>query len=150
MVAVSDLVRSGHLSLHNPTEVELRPGDVLVQTAAARPRSMVVRDPADVPVPDGPLLLLRPDRERLDPWFVAGFIGRESNVRLISSLGSSRLDVRRARLPHLPLFRQQEYGRWFERLDRFDRAVRQVSSLSTEVVHLIAEGLATGALGGEA
>jgi SAM-dependent methyltransferase/predicted DNA-binding transcriptional regulator AlpA len=147
-VAVADLVRNGQISMHNPLDTAVREGDVLVQTVGPRPRAAVVRDPVAAPMLDGPYMLVRPDRDRLDPWFLTGFIAREANVRLISSLGSSRLDLRRARLPHLPLDQQREYGLWFERLDAFDRAVGDLLSMSTEVVHLMAESLATGALGG--
>ncbi|MFC7483020.1 N-6 DNA methylase [Luedemannella flava] len=147
-VAVADLIRDGQVTLHNAGEMIVREGDVLVQTVGARPRATVVTDASHPPAQDGPQTLLRPDPDRLDPWFLAGFVARATNVRLSSSLGTSRLDVRRARVPHLPLDRQREYGVWFERLDVFDHAVRQMSSLSTDVVHHIAEGLATGTLGG--
>jgi hypothetical protein len=146
IVTVADLVKDGQVAVLNAQETQPRPGDVLIPTSGARPQAMVVAEANDPPTMTGPHVLLRPNLDQLDPWFLAGFVCRESNVRMISSLGSSRLDVRRAQLPHLPLARQQAYGAWFERLDVFDRAVREASTLSAEVTHLIAEGLAAGTL----
>jgi type I restriction-modification system DNA methylase subunit len=143
-VSLADLIRDGQVGLHTPSETTLQRGDVLIQTAATHPRFVVVDDPATTVAPEGPCALLRPRPDKIDPWFLGGFIARAANVRLISSLGSSRLDVRRARLPHLSLNHQRDYGTWFERLDVYGRAAREVSSLSTDVIRAMAEGLASG------
>ncbi|MFB0618464.1 N-6 DNA methylase [Streptomyces sp. AGS-58] len=92
------------------------------------------------------LVLLRPDRAALDPWFLAGFLRGTANNRQASSYASTatRLDVRRLQLPRLPLEEQRRYGARFRALDEFERALRHASRLGEELVRGMYDGLTDG------
>ncbi|MFI0729779.1 N-6 DNA methylase [Streptomyces sp. NPDC021225] len=93
------------------------------------------------------LLLFRPDRRRLDPWFLAGFLAAEQNVNAAAT-GSSlvRVDPRRLRVPLLPLAEQQRYGAAFRRLHELRTAARRADQAAEDVTRLLSTGLTGGAL----
>jgi hypothetical protein len=92
-------------------------------------------------------LLLRPDPQRLDPWFLAGFLAAEDNLSAAAT-GSTivRVDPRRLRVPLLPLAEQQRYGRAFRRIDLLRRAAQQASGIAEETARTLSAGLTGGAL----
>ncbi|SDH28426.1 N-6 DNA Methylase [Sinosporangium album] len=91
--------------------------------------------------------LLRPDPARLDPHFLAGFLCASANLREYSSLSSQfRVDVRRARVPLLPLDEQRRYGTAFRRLAAFQAALRQAAEVGDGLARLVADGLTRGAV----
>ncbi|GAB3160320.1 N-6 DNA methylase [Microbispora hainanensis] len=122
-----------------------RPGDVVVPQVVAVPVARVVTK-GDALL--GPYLsLLRPDPEVLDPDFLAGFLCASVNVRHYTSMSSRyRVDVRRAELPLLPLEEQRRYGAVFRRLADFRSALREAATLGEDLVRLVADGLAHGAV----
>lgn len=93
------------------------------------------------------LVLLRPDPTRLDPWFLAGFLGAEDNVRAAST-GTTvvRVDPRRLRVPLLPLAEQRRYGHAFRQLDAVRAAADLAHRLAAETTRTLAAGLTSGAL----
>jgi SAM-dependent methyltransferase len=93
------------------------------------------------------LLLFRPDRRRLDPWFLAGFLAAEQNVNAAAT-GTSlvRVDPRRLRVPLLPLAEQQRYGAAFRRLHELRTAARRAERAAEDVTRLLGSGLTGGAL----
>ncbi|ADI06923.1 N-6 DNA methylase [Streptomyces bingchenggensis BCW-1] len=93
------------------------------------------------------LLLFRPDRRRLDPWFLAGFLAAEQNVNAAAT-GTSlvRVDPRRLRVPLLPLAEQQRYGAAFRRLHELRTAARRAEQAAEDVTRLLGTGLTDGAL----
>ncbi|MDB4872421.1 MAG: methylase, partial [Gemmatimonadales bacterium] len=93
------------------------------------------------------LHLLRPDPDRLDPWFLAGFLAAPANVRR-AGYGSTlpRLDVRRLEVPLLPPDRQRGYAQAFRRLDAFEEMARTAVKLGTEVTGRLRDALTGGAL----
>jgi predicted RNA methylase len=147
MTTVADLARSGALSLHTQPGTAVEPGDVLVTYQGPDLH-------ADVAAGQGELgpnrALLRADPKHLDPWFLAGFLARPSNYRLISSLGSTqRLDIRRATVPRLPLERQRAFATIFEGLQTFRDCLKGTAENGQTVANLVAEGLAAGTLTGQ-
>ncbi|MER6530673.1 N-6 DNA methylase [Streptomyces sp. NPDC001508] len=113
------------------------------RTAGAR-----VVEPGEAGCFLGPhLLLFRPDRRRLDPWFLAGFLAAEQNVNAAAT-GTSlvRVDPRRLRVPLLPLAEQQRYGAAFRRLHELRTAARRADQAAEEVTRLLGTGLTGGAL----
>ncbi|MET9429944.1 N-6 DNA methylase [Streptomyces sp. NPDC003036] len=92
------------------------------------------------------LQLLRADRTALDPWFLAGFLRGTANNRRASSYASTatRLDVRRLRLPRLPLAEQRRYGERFRALAEFEDALRLAGRLGEQLVQGLYDGLADG------
>ncbi|HEY8503169.1 MAG TPA: N-6 DNA methylase [Gemmataceae bacterium] len=125
----------------------VQPGDVLVPAAAHRVVARVATE-AEAGAVLGPHLhLLRPDPGALDPWFVAGFLRSPSNQRAASTLSSlARLDVRRCKLPRLPLAEQRRYADAFRRLEAFEAALRRAAALGDEIARAVVEGLAAGTL----
>ncbi|MHB9859324.1 N-6 DNA methylase [Streptomyces sp. YIM S03343] len=124
--------------------------DVLLTEMLHAGRTAVARvvEPGEAGCFLGPhLLLFRPDRRRLDPWFLAGFLAAEQNVNAAAT-GSSivRVDPRRLRVPLLPLAEQQRYGAAFRRLHELRTAARRADQAAEEVTRLLSTGLTGGAL----
>ncbi|PZG12787.1 HsdM family class I SAM-dependent methyltransferase [Nonomuraea aridisoli] len=118
--------------------VAIRPGDVVASYSAVR----VMAD-GDGAVLGPHLTLYRVDARRLDPDFLAGFL-RAAGGRVTT--GSSRFDVRRTRLPRLPLKEQKAYGAAFRQLAVLEDAIRETSSLGQTLIRLGLDGLAEGHL----
>ncbi|MFF3914626.1 N-6 DNA methylase [Streptomyces sp. NPDC001852] len=136
-----------------PTGVALhliQENDVLLTEMLRVGRTAVARvvEPAEAGCLLGPhLLLFRPDRRRLDPWFLAGFLAAEQNVNAAAT-GTSivRVDPRRLRVPLLPLAEQQRYGAAFRRLHELRTAARRADRAAEDVTRLLSTGLTGGAL----
>ncbi|MBW1597313.1 N-6 DNA methylase [Streptomyces sp. JJ38] len=136
-----------------PTGVALplvQASDVLLTEILRAGRTAVARvvEPGEAGCFLGPhLLLFRPDRRRLDPWFLAGFLAAEQNVNAAAT-GTSiiRVDPRRLRVPLLPLAEQQRYGAAFRRLDELRTAARRADQAAEDVTRLLSTGLTGGAL----
>lgn len=164
--AVADLLRGNALTLlrvpsgsrgaaggtgRNP-ELVIRAGDVLLpellRGGGARVCAARVADDRDAGTPLGrQTILLRPDQSRLDPWFLAGFLGAAENVTAAAT-GSSvvRLDPRRLRVPLLPLAEQRRYGQAFRRLYELRAAAEHAGRLAEEAARTLGAGLTGGAL----
>ncbi|MFK4270784.1 N-6 DNA methylase [Streptomyces milbemycinicus] len=124
--------------------------DVLLTEILRVGRTAVARvvEPGETGCFLGPhLLLFRPDRRRLDPWFLAGFLAAEQNVNAAAT-GTSiiRVDPRRLRVPLLPLAEQQRYGAAFRRLHELRTAARRADQAAEDVTRLLSTGLTDGAL----
>ncbi|GAB2598063.1 N-6 DNA methylase [Streptomyces capparidis] len=125
------------------------PGDVVVPALGRAAVARVV-DAASAGAAVGRnLYLLRPDPQALDPWFLAGFLRGTANNRRASSYTSSsaRLDVRRLRLPRLPLPDQRRYGERFRALAAFEEALREAERLGEQLVRGLYDGLTDGTIG---
>jgi SAM-dependent methyltransferase len=124
-------------------------GDVLVRALASVDGSMArVAGEEDA----GALLglhvhLFRPDPARLDPWFLAGFLGAEENIAGAST-GSTVLTVSpgRLRVPLLPLEEQRRYGEAFRHVHELRVEARRATSLAEETARLLTRGLTGGQL----
>jgi hypothetical protein len=117
--------------------VPVQPGDVVASYSAVR----VISDGGGVLGPH--LTLYRVDARRLDPDFLAGFL-RAAGSR--ASSGSSRFDVRRTRLPRLPLKEQRAYGEAFRQLAVLEDALRETTELGHTLIRLGLDGLTDGHL----
>lgn len=128
-----------------PGTVWVQPGDVVLSLISGDAGPLVV-DAGDVVL--GPqLVLLRTDPERVDPNFLAGFLGlarRRAGHRAVSK--SSRFDIRSVELPLLPLAEQQHYGHSFDQVTRFQQKLQQVTALTDALVDLSLAGLGEGYL----
>ncbi|MDA5278997.1 N-6 DNA methylase [Streptomyces sp. NPDC054904] len=127
------------------------PGDVVVPVVGAVGAARVIG--ADAASGAGAALgrnvqLLRPDPAALDPWFVAGFLRGTANTRRASSHASTatRLDVRRLRLPRLPLAEQRRYGARFRELAEFEDALARAARLGEQLVQGLYDGLSDGSV----
>ncbi|MBT2526003.1 N-6 DNA methylase [Streptomyces sp. ISL-99] len=124
-------------------------GDVLVRGVAGGDGTMTrVADEADAEALLGHHIhLLRPDPSRLDPWFLAGFLGAGDNIAGAST-GSTIQNVSpgRLRVPLMPLEEQRRYGTAFRRLHELRAAARQTAALAFETADEALTGLTSGAL----
>ncbi|MBN0046026.1 N-6 DNA methylase [Streptomyces actuosus] len=137
---------SGALPESDEEAVLTEPGDVVVPVLGGGAVARVVDDVTGGAALGRNLVLLRPDRTALDPWFLAGFLRGTANNRQASSYASTatRLDVRRLNLPRLPLAEQRRYGARFRALDEFERAMRLAGRLGEQLVRGMYDGLTDG------
>ncbi|MFE7751641.1 N-6 DNA methylase [Streptomyces sp. NPDC057428] len=141
----------GAVDIHADTAQPVAAGDVLVRAvagggdAAAMTR---VADDQDAGALLGPHIhLLRPDPARLDPWFLAGFLGAEDNIASAST-GSTHVHVTpgRLRVPLLPLEEQRRYGEAFRSVYELRAAVRRTADLAADTAATLITGLTAGVL----
>jgi hypothetical protein len=144
LVSVTDLVRLGAITFVEKGGA-VRPGDVIVPTGADRFDATVVSPDGRAPVAGE---VLRCDPDALDPYFLACFLRSEANRRGASGTlgGTSRLDLRRARIPRLPLAEQRPYAAAFRALAEVTDRLERVNALATEAVQKAVYGLTSGVL----
>ncbi|MFG2307773.1 N-6 DNA methylase [Streptomyces sp. NPDC048566] len=137
---------SGGLPEGDEESVLVEEGDVVVPVLGGGSVARVVDTATAGAVLGRNLALLRPDRDALDPWFVAGFLRGTANHRQASSYASTatRLDVRRLHLPRLPLEEQRRYGQRFRALAEFEDALRRAGRLGEQLVRGMYDGLTDG------
>ncbi|MGW3597132.1 N-6 DNA methylase [Streptomyces sp. NPDC005167] len=141
----------GAVDIHADATQPVAAGDVLVRAVAGSGDAAVmtrVADDQDAGALLGPHIhLLRPDPARLDPWFLAGFIGAEDNIASAST-GSTLVHVTpgRLRVPLLPLEEQRRYGEAFRRVYELRAAVRRTANLAADTAATLTTGLTAGVL----
>ncbi|MBF6071626.1 N-6 DNA methylase [Nocardia farcinica] len=129
-------------------DVGIEVGDVLLATARGDRqggRAVRVAGPDDVAAARGPNLhTLRVDTDRLDPWFLAGFLlaGNSSAARATTM----RFDPGRLRVPVLTLAEQQRYGALLRRLFRLRSAAAQAAAAVDDLADKVVAGLTTGGI----
>ncbi|MFI6778749.1 N-6 DNA methylase [Nocardia sp. NPDC050412] len=130
----------------SPT-VEVEIGDVLVPTVRApRGQAFRIAGPEEAGIALGPnVQLVRTDPQRLDPWFVAGFIGGIDDV---ASGGTTAIHsaLHRTRIPLLPLAQQHRYGEAFRGVHQLRAALTQAGEAVDQVAEVLTTGLIAGAL----
>ena len=154
-VSIGDLAQNGTLQVHRASsaahaagEVRISRGDVLLPVTTVGP--MKVRVAADED--DGAALgrgqyLIRPDPERIDPWFLGGFLGSPANLQQATyGTSSMRIDARRMTVPLLPLPEQRRYGAAFRQLHAFRVTAIEFAGLAQDLTGLLGESLVQGAL----
>ncbi|MGW4350756.1 N-6 DNA methylase [Nocardia sp. NPDC004582] len=134
------------------TSVEVEAGDVLipaVRSDRTGGRSARVADAQDAGAIRGPHIhTLRVDPDRLDPWFLAGFLTGAENISATRT-STVRFDPSRLRIPVLGLAEQQRYGELFRQLFTLRTAARRATEAAEQVAELVTTGLTAGALAPE-
>ncbi|MEU2585518.1 N-6 DNA methylase [Streptomyces avermitilis] len=139
------------VDIHADATQPVAAGDVLVRAVAGGGEAAAmtrVADDQDAGALLGPHIhLLRPDPARLDPWFLAGFLGAEDNIASAST-GSTLVHVTpgRLRVPLLPLEEQRRYGEAFRRVYELRAAVRRTADLAADTAATLTTGLTAGVL----
>ena len=142
-VTLGELERSGALTILS-REATPRPGDLLFRTLG--------RDPVIATgTPDddrGVAQVVEIDPARLDPHFVALFVRADAHsVPVANTHGAlSRDDLRRCRIPRLPLRDQQAYGVAYRRLADTKDVLLALATAAGRVLDQNIHGLVTGAL----
>jgi hypothetical protein len=88
------------------------------------------------------------DGSRLDAHFVATFLRTDvAALPVANTVGAvSRDDLRRCRIPRMPLAEQRRYGDAFRRLLELDVALRTLADVTGKVIEQTIHGLTTGVL----
>ena len=142
-MTLGELERNGALTILS-REATPRAGDLLFRTLG--------RDPVVATgTPDddrGVAQVVEIDPARLDPHFVALYVRADAHsVPVANTHGAlSRDDLRRCRIPRLPLRDQQAYGVAYRRLADTKDALLALATASGRVVDQNIHGLVTGAL----
>jgi hypothetical protein len=129
----------------------IRLGDVLVPVAARRLTARVADSEDAGAYPASTVYVVRVDPEVIDPWFLAGYLSSSEGARQAERVGSSlggeiRVDLRRARVPLLPIGTQRAYGRAFQRLSEFSRTLRAANDLGLELARTTTDAITAGLL----
>jgi SAM-dependent methyltransferase len=143
------MIRPSPAAPDDKAQVQLQAGDVVlpqVLANGAAPAHVVGDNEPDLPA-GATVHVLRPDPERLDSWFLAGFLSAEDN-QSAASTGSTvlRLDIKRLRVPLMPLAEQRRFGRTFRHLQALQDEARHVQELAARTGGLFRMGLTSGAL----
>lgn len=150
-VTLAELERAGALTIR-PRDTTQRAGDVVLRTMGRLPAVVTAAVDADghktVTEVAGAAQVIEIDPSRLDAYFVAVFLrGEVSALPVVNTLGMvSRQDLRRCRIPRMPLAGQRRYGAEFRRLLELQEALRSLADLSGKVIEQAIHGLTTGAL----
>jgi hypothetical protein len=150
-VTLAELERAGALTIR-PRDTTQRAGDVVLRTLGRPPAVVTATVDADgheaVAEVAGAAQVIEIDASRLDAYFVAVFLrGEVAALPVVNTLSVvSREDLRRCRIPRMPLAEQRRYGAEFRRLLDLEDALRSLADLSGKVIEQAIHGLATGAL----
>lgn len=143
-VGVADLQRLGALEIRDKDEPE--PGDVIVPSGPNRFDSITVAGHTN----DGErsATVIRCDPNQVDPYFLACFLRSEANRRqaIGTQGGTFRLDLRRARVPRIPLTEQRRYGEAFRRLTEFAARADELAAAAHDAIRTAVYGLTEGVL----
>lgn len=142
-VTLAELERAGALTIR-PRDATPRRGDVLLRTMG-RPPVVAGGGPDD---DIGVAQVVEIDETRLDAHFVAVFLRADvAAMPVANTLGAvSREDLRRCRVPRMPMAEQCRYGDAFRRLLELDTALRKLADISGTVIEQVLEGLTVGVL----
>lgn len=140
LVTVVELMRTGALTI---SRGKAEAGDVLVRAAHGEFTPVVASETTD---DTSGATVLRCQPDVLDSYFLAGFLRSEINRRQAAgtSGGTFRLDVKRARVPRMPLSEQRRYGDAFRELMAFEAAATAVTHAAQEVTRTAMQGLTNG------
>jgi SAM-dependent methyltransferase len=131
---------------HPEDRILIEPGDVVVAT---RPGEFAVGVVTEGGLRLGPrLVLVRPDPQRIDAYFLAGFLRALSTTLGIGThSGASRFDPRRAVVPRMPLEEQRRYSESFRRIFEFEDELRNISIAGQAAAASLLKALGKGELG---
>ena len=121
-----------------------RGGDVLLRTLGRAPTVATGTSADDTGVAQA----VEIDETRLDARFVATFLRADvTALPVANTLGAvSRDDLRRCRIPRMPVAEQRRYGDAFRRLLDLNAALRTLADVSGKVIDQVIHGLTTGVL----
>jgi type I restriction-modification system DNA methylase subunit len=142
-VTFGELERVGALTIRSREATPI-PGDLLLLTLG-RPPTVATGTATD---DAGIAQVVEIDETRLDAHFVATFLRADATaLPVANTLGAlSRDDLRRCRIPRMPLAAQRQYGDAFRRLHELRDVLAALAKVSTNVIDQTVHGLTTGVL----
>ncbi len=145
-VTLAELERVGALAIRSRESTPLR-GDVLLRTLGRPPvvATGTAQDDAGV------AQIVEIDEARLDAHFVATFLRSDAaTLPVANTLGAlSRDDLRRCRVPRMPVAEQRRYGDAFRRLHELEEFVTRLAKISAKVIDHNIHALTIGTLAPE-
>jgi SAM-dependent methyltransferase len=145
MTTIVDLLRAGAIAFVDK-DTRLQAGDVVVPSGSHRWDATVVTEPVPAHPERAAAEVIRCDEDLLDPYFLACFLRSQVNRRQATGTqgGTFRLDLRRARVPRMPLAEQRRYADAFRRLTAVTDRIDSVAALATDAVQTAVYGLTSG------
>ncbi|MFN8076743.1 MAG: N-6 DNA methylase [Kineosporiaceae bacterium] len=142
-VTVAELERSQAVRILS-RDATPRAGDVLFRTMRREP-VVATGTAAD---DGGVAQVVAVDAERIDPWFLALFLRRDALAGPVANTlsAATREDVRRCRVPRLPVTEQRRYGDAHRRLHELDDVARRLAQATSALIEQTRHGLTTGSL----
>jgi hypothetical protein len=142
-VTLAELERSRAITIL-PRDATPRAGDLLFRTMGKAP-VVAAGTPEDE---RGVAQVVGIDTDRLDPHFVAQFVRADALAVPVANTHAAltRDDVRRCRIPRLPLTEQRRYGDAFRQLQELDDLSSRLAGVTAAIVAQTVHGLTTGAL----
>ncbi|MCX4092094.1 N-6 DNA methylase [Nocardia sp. alder85J] len=129
--------------------VVIETGDVLipaVRSGRTDVRGAHVAGPKEAGAICGPQIhLLRTNPDRLDAWFLAGFVTGADNVTATRT-ATIRFDPGRIRIPLVPLEQQRRHGTVFRQLRELRTAAALTDMYAAKVAQAVTSGLTAGVL----
>lgn len=156
LVTLAELERVGALTIRARDDTP-RAGDVLLRTQGRPPVvTTVIKGAADDEIGHlaevtGIAQVIEIDDKRLDPHFVALFLREDiAALPVANTLGAiNRDDLRRCRIPRIPLAEQRRYGHASRMLIELEQALAKLSDLSARVIEQTIYALTTGVVAPE-
>jgi N-6 DNA Methylase len=145
LVSLAELEWAGALTIRARDDTPRR-GDVLLRTHGRMP-AVATGTTADT----GIAQVVEIDQTRLDPHFVALFLRSDvAGLPVANTLGAiNRDDLRRCRIPRMPLAEQRRYGDAFRWLTELEQVLTALSDLSAKVIEQTIYSLTTGTIAPE-
>ncbi|MDQ2873299.1 MAG: SAM-dependent methyltransferase [Actinomycetota bacterium] len=142
-VTFGELERVGALTIRSREATPLS-GDLLLRTLG-RPPAVATGTAAD---DAGVAQVVELDATRLDAHFVSAFLRTDASaLPVANTLGAlSRDDLRRCRVPRMPLAEQRRYGDAFRRLQELQDVLAALAKTSASVIDQTVHGLTAGGL----
>lgn len=146
-VTFGELERAGALTIRS-RDTTPRVGDLLLRSLGRSPIVATGTDADDV----GVAQVVEIDVGRLDPHFFATFLRADARaLPVANTLGAlSRDDLRRCRIPRMPLATQRRYGVAFRRLQELEGVLTALAKVGANVIDQAVHGLTTGVLAPDA
>lgn len=129
----------------------IQEGDVLVPVIAKTVLARVATtDQVGAPLGPG-VHALRVDSAVLDPWFLAGTISSAANAQRAgrassTASGALRLDLKRLRVPVLPVNVQRLYGSLFQQIAELETLAARIHEEGQDLATALREALIRGTL----
>lgn len=142
-VTLAELERSRAITIL-PRDATPRKGDLLFRTLGRAP-VVAAGAPEDE---RGVAQVVGVDTDRLDPHFLALFVRADARATPVANTNAAltRDDVRRCRVPRLPLAEQRRYGDAFRRLHELEELATRLAVVTGAIVAQTIHGLAAGAV----
>ncbi|MCZ0989530.1 N-6 DNA methylase [Streptomyces diastatochromogenes] len=142
-VSFAELERTGALKIRS-RETTPSAGDLLMRTLGRPP--VVATGTAEDGI--GVAQVVEINADRLDPHFVVAFLQADAQaLPVANTLGAlNREDLRRCRIPRLPLAEQRRYGDAFRYLQQLQDTLTALAKTSSHVIDQTLHALTTGVL----